>query len=102
MKELIYHWFGLRYVKCHECETLKLLLEQEKLNTKRLFEEFLVQVRPVKEPEPEKVQYEPIKPMMNMARLRQQLEYQDRVKAEQLANQRRTEELEKELKINED
>lgn len=98
MKELIYYWCGLRYVKCHECETLKLLLEQEKSLSKRLLEQLLKEPEaPVEEP----VKYEPIKPVMNLAQMKAYLEQKDKIAAMNAANRQRTEELEKEMKLHE-
>lgn len=96
MKEFIFKLFGWSYIQCHNCETLKLLLEQERKEKIRLLEQIF------KEPEklPEVVR-EPMKPLnmkVPLEQMRKRLEFQSRIEQE---NKQKVEELEKELLINE-
>jgi predicted DNA binding CopG/RHH family protein len=125
MKELIYHYFGLKFIKCHECETLKsfmeqeredhkvileeerrhnnLLLEEEKRVNKRLLDELIEALKPKPIPEaarPEMPQN--MKIPMSLANMRRKLEYEDYVRSQQKINEQHTADLEKKLGISDE
>lgn len=96
MREFIFRLFGWNYIQCHNCETLKLLLEQERKEKIRLLEQIF------KEPEkvPEVVHAAPKQLNMRIPldQMRKRLEFESRIKQE---NDQRVAELEKELLTNE-
>ena len=79
MIELIYNLFGFRYVPCHNCETLKTLLADEKKKSDRLLEQL---IKPPVEPVTPQNESVPVKSIMSIPDLKRRLEFKHRIDKE--------------------
>ena len=91
IKEIIYHFLGMHYTRCHNCERLTLLLEEEKRQREKL-QDFLMKEPEVKVEAPAPMP-EVLKRPVSMSQIKRNLEAREI----QRAQREQAEALEKEL-----